>query len=325
MNMDPPEFVSSTARAVRSVAARGKPTSGRARPMALSRLVLVDSTGFGWLEAGNQAARGAGLADRRNGTVACISCGGSLVKDGQAKVSILWLLKAALMEGFFGDINGDRPVCCRAVPAERSVPGRRYGSLVQARKEWSVAEAGPSIMDSAGARYGGQSQTLHFQPSVAAEGMEDVVAAAVHAFPVRPRDTLDVVLCCGWNCDGATLPLECFAAKTLTAARTWKEFVREVLTQADEREGWGGASNRHMVSGTETVWVDPPRARSWTSRLLCRWQLGWKSRRPSCIRRTSKTMHQPARCASATSAGSDASTWTMSSAWPMWSLWAARG
>ena len=244
MNMDPPEFGSSAARAVRSVAARGKPTSGRARLMALSCLVLVDSTGFGWLEAGNQAARGAGLADRRNGTVACISCGGSLVKDGQAKVSILWLLKAALMEGFFGDINGDRPVCCRAVPAERSVPGRGYGSLVQARKEWSVAEAGPSIMDSAGARYGGQSQTLHFQPSVAAEGMEEVVAAAVHAFPVRPRDTLDVVLCCGWNCDGAMLPLECFAAKTLTAARTWREFVREALTQADEREGWEGLGGK---------------------------------------------------------------------------------
>lgn len=243
-NIDPPEFGSSTARALRSVEARGKPTSGRARPMALSRLVLVDSTGFGWLEAGAQAARGAGLADRGNGTVACISCGGSLVKDGQAKVSILWLLKAALAQGFFGDINGDRPVCCRAIPAHRSVPGREYGSLVQARKEWSVAEAGPSIMDSAGARYGGRSHTLHFQPPVAAEGMEEVVAAAVHAFPARPSDALDVVLCCGWNCDGAMLPLECFAAKTLTDARTWREFVREALTQADEREGWEGTGGK---------------------------------------------------------------------------------
>lgn len=89
--------------------------------MVASRLVLVDSTGFGWLEAGDQRARGAGVVARPNGAVACMSCGGSLVKTGSAGVSILGLLKDALATGKMelASIPWDRPVCCRAAAAER--------------------------------------------------------------------------------------------------------------------------------------------------------------------------------------------------------------
>ena len=200
--------------------------------MALQRLVLVDSTGFGWLEPGQQVAAGRGLVRPDANTAAVIVCGGSLLKGNQGAASILGMLQQAIATKRMDAMPADRPVCCRAVPARNSVPDREYGGLVQARREWGVAEAGPSIMECAGARYGGRRNALHFQLGVAADGIADVVAAAVAAYPARASHTLDVVLCCGWNCNGDMLPLECFAAKCLTNASTWQEFVREVLTQA---------------------------------------------------------------------------------------------
>jgi hypothetical protein len=245
---------------VRSVSiTAGRLTTGVGAAMAASRLVLVDGTGFGWLEPGDQRTRGVGVVGRPNGTVACISCGGSLVKTGLAGVSILGLLKDALATGKteLASIPWDRPVCCRAVPARASVPNREYESLCRARAEWTIPEVGVPIMEAAGARYGGKTRTLHFE----AEGMEEIAAAALRAFPPRDDNTLDVVLCCGWNCDGTSLPLECFAAKTLTAATTWRDLVREALTQAGawdggrtSRQGRGYGPYRH-VERTEVACV----------------------------------------------------------------------
>ena len=38
---------------------------------------------------------------------------------------------------------------------------------------------------------------------------------AARELPAYRAGTVDILLCCGWNCDGGPLPLEAFAAKKL--------------------------------------------------------------------------------------------------------------
>ena len=45
--------------------------------------------------------------------------------------------------------------------------------------------------------------------------------------------TVPVLICCGWNCDAQMLPLECFAARQLVEAKTWKELVRGSVMSGD--------------------------------------------------------------------------------------------
>ena len=81
--------------------------------------------------------------------MACISCGASLVKRGSSGMSILGLVKEAALQAHpdFSQVPPDTRVCIRGVPAERSVPNREYEALAISRKDWSVLEVGPGIMD----------------------------------------------------------------------------------------------------------------------------------------------------------------------------------
>ena len=208
-------------------------------------VLLADSTAFGWLPANTTlASMGGGTVARSPELVASISCAGSLLKRGQCGQSILGLVRDAVLQpgGLLAGIAGDRPVCVRAVPARDSVPERSYEGLEQARKHWQILEVGPTILESCRDKYKGRS--LHFNSAEAGEAMETVWRAAVSAMPLRGSETLDVVLCCGWNCSGATLPAECFAARQLCRAQTWSDFVRQALTQAGRRK----SQNCHRVS-----------------------------------------------------------------------------
>ena len=135
-----------------------------------------------------------------------------MLKKGTCGDSVLGLVRNAVVNGSAGwaEVAPETPVCCRAVPAVRSVPGREYAALVAARQSWSVTEAGVPILDTVQDKYG--IRGLHFQPKDAAAAMSEVWDAAVAAFPPRGENTIDIVICCGWNCDGQLVPLECFAA-----------------------------------------------------------------------------------------------------------------
>ena len=61
----------------------------------------------------------------------------------------------------FAALLPETPVCWRALTAERSVPTREYEALVAARRSWTVAEAGPAIMDTCGDKYE-RRNGLHF-------------------------------------------------------------------------------------------------------------------------------------------------------------------
>ena len=202
--------------------------------MALQSLLLVDSTGHGYLPKGGPATHGCGAATVAPGKVACIACGGSLVRKGSGGSSILRVLREWLLNDEHGmqAIERERPVCCRAVPAQDSVPQGAYAALEEARQSWRVQEAGPTIMQTAAASYGQATRALHFRASEAADAMGRVWEAARQSFPARPANTIDVVICCGWNCNDKEIPVECLAARKLVDAVTWEDFVREALTQA---------------------------------------------------------------------------------------------
>ena len=206
--------------------------------MPLQSLLLADSTAFGWLPAGPMRQRGSGTVMREGGLVACISCGASLVKRGGSGLSILCLVKEAALQAHpdFAQVPPDTRVCVRAVRAERSVPNREYEALAIGRKDWSVLEAGPCIMDVCAQRYGTGKKPLHFLEREAEGAMTEVWQAAVQGFPSRSEQTVDILLCCGWNCEASLLPVENFAAGQLIRCETWKDFTREALTQAGGTE-----------------------------------------------------------------------------------------
>eukprot|EP00435_Cladocopium_sp_Y103_P061600 s556_g23.t1 len=219
-------------------------------------ILLSDSTGYGWLPSAR--TDGADLVCR--GTCfASIVCGGSLVKNGRKPVNIVdQLMREWMLKGGVEIANSDVEVALAVVPAEDSVPERKYQALQAARAGFGIREAGPSTMATAAEAYGEGKKPIHFTRDKAAAAMEAVVAAAVIAAgaglaerrsartalasAAERRSAADrwiaVVVCAGWNCNEHENLAEAFLLREMQAAVEWGELVQVLSAHSQHRMPW---------------------------------------------------------------------------------------
>ena len=156
-------------------------------PRASLTVVLVDSTGYGWLPG--QKLGDAAMDFRKCGgveTVASIVSGGSIVKAGKKDgTNILDQFMQWVLDGGEETHGGDVEVEVGVVPARDSVQGARYEALGVARLACCVPELSKSILEIVPGAYGGAKKALHFLPACASESMERVVEAARAELEVR--------------------------------------------------------------------------------------------------------------------------------------------
>lgn len=194
-----------------------------------ARLLLSDSTAFGWLPSPEH--HGNGVVQVHN-TTAFISCGGSLVKRGSTGPSILDMLSTWLLENS-DFLDDNKAVCCRAVPASNSVPQRDYPALEHGRRQWNVPETRKSILEVVPTAY--KSKGLHFKPSMASDAMCKVVEEAAADIANSAGDSFPIIVCAGWNARDRDHIDELFALRHLCDAQDWKAFKVAAFQHANTK------------------------------------------------------------------------------------------
>ena len=231
-------------------------------PRASLTVVLVDSTGYGWLPG--QKLGDAAMDFRKCGgveTVASIVSGGSIVKAGKKDgTNILDQFMQWVLDGGEETHGGDVEVEVGVVPARDSVQGARYEALGVARLACGVPELSKSILEIVPGAYGGSKKALHFLPACASESMERVVEAARAELEVRRAERrsagaegapaserrstggsgawVAVVICAGWNCNEVENLQEAFVVKQLCETQTWSEFLWACSAHSSKKRAW---------------------------------------------------------------------------------------
>ena len=228
-------------------------------PRASLTVVLVDSTGYGWLPG--QKLGDAAMDFRKCGgveTVASIVSGGSIVKPGKKDgTNILDQFMQWVLDGGEETHGGDVEVEVGVVPARDSVRGARYEAL--AAGMWRAGVEQEHLGDVPGA-YGEAKKALHFLPACASESMERVVEAARAELEVRRAERrsagaegapaserrstggsgawVAVVICAGWNCSEVENLQEAFVVKQLCETQTWSEFLWACSAHSSKKRAW---------------------------------------------------------------------------------------
>lgn len=179
---------------------------GTAQQSAMMKvLCLADSTAYGFME-GSTCSDGAGVVQEGTTTVVC-SCGGSLVKPGNAGFSIMRLFNQHLQEavkGYNQEVAlppDDAMVSCRAIPARDSVPNRHWQLLEEHRRDYGLAETSKTILELCRDDYNRKSK-LHFKTTNARDAMQRLIdTASEEILHGKPDDCIAVVICAGWNVD----------------------------------------------------------------------------------------------------------------------------